>query len=46
LNEATIEGVQSESTTSFSSKEEFVISNDNQSNERSQHVLRERPQRQ
>ncbi len=46
LNEAMIEGVQSESTPSFSSKEEFVGSNDNPSNEPSQHVSRERPQRQ
>ncbi len=41
LNETTMEGVQSESTTSSSSKEEFVVSNDNPSN-----VPRERPQRQ
>jgi len=33
LNEATMEGVQSESTPSFSSKKEFVVSNDNPSNE-------------
>jgi hypothetical protein len=33
LNEATMEGVQSESTPSSSSKEEFVVSNDNPSNE-------------
>jgi hypothetical protein len=46
LNEATMEGVQSESTPSSSSEEEFVVSNDNPSNEPSQHVLRGRPQRQ
>jgi hypothetical protein len=46
LNEATIEGVQSECTPTFSSKEEFVVLNDNPSNEPSQHVSRERPQRQ
>jgi hypothetical protein len=44
LNETTKEGVQS--TPSSSSKEEFVVSNDNSSNEPSQHVLREKPQRQ
>jgi len=46
LNETRMEGVQSESTPSFSSKERFVVSNDNLSNEPSQDVLRERPQRQ
>ncbi len=46
LNETRMEGVQSESTPSFSSKERFVISNDNLSSEPSQDVLRERPQRQ
>jgi hypothetical protein len=46
LNETKMEGVQSESRPSFSSKEEFVISNDNPSSEPSQDVLRERPQRQ
>jgi hypothetical protein len=46
LNEPTMEGVQSESTPSSSLEEEFVISNDNPSNEPSQHVPRERPQRQ
>jgi hypothetical protein len=46
LNEATIEGVQSESTPSFSLEEVFVVSNDDPSNEPSQHVSRERPQRQ
>ncbi len=46
LNETRMEGVQSESTPNFSSKEEFVVSNDNPSNERSQDVPRERPQRQ
>ncbi len=45
LNEATIEGVQNESTPSSSSEEKFVVSNDNPSNEPSQHVSRERPQR-
>ncbi len=39
LNETTTEGVQSESTPSSSSEEEFIISNDNPSN-----VPRERPQ--
>jgi hypothetical protein len=38
-----MEGVQSESTPSFSSEEEFVASNDNPSCE---DVPRERPQRQ
>jgi hypothetical protein len=33
LNEATIEGVQSESTPSSSAEKEFVVSNDNPSNE-------------
>jgi hypothetical protein len=46
LNETTMEGVQSESTPSSSSEEEFVVWNDNPSNEPSQHVPRERPQRQ
>jgi hypothetical protein len=46
LNETIMEGVQSESTPSFSSKKKFVVSNDNPSNEPSQHVPRERPQRQ
>jgi hypothetical protein len=46
LNETTMEGVQHESTPSSSSKEEIVVSNDNPFNEPSQHVLRERPQRQ
>jgi len=41
-----MEGVQSESTPSFSSEEELVVSNDNPSNEPSQDVPRERPQRQ
>ncbi len=43
LNETTMEGVQSESIPSSSSEEEFVVSNDNPSNEPSQHVPRERP---
>jgi hypothetical protein len=46
LNEAMIEGVQSESLPSSSSEEEFVVSNDDPSNEPSQHVTSERPQRQ
>ncbi len=46
LNETTMEGVQSESTPSSSSKEKFVILNDNPFNKPSQHVPRERPQRQ
>ncbi len=46
LNETRMEGVQSESTPSSSSEEEFVVSNDNPSNEPSQDVPRERPQRQ
>ncbi len=46
LNETRMEGVQSESTPSFSSNEEFVVSNDNPSNEPSQDVPRERPQKQ
>ncbi len=46
LNEVTIKGVQSESTPSSSSKEEFVVSNDDPSNEPSQQVTRERPQNQ
>jgi hypothetical protein len=41
-----MEGVQSESTPSSSSEEEFVVSNDNPSYEASQDVARERPQRQ
>jgi len=41
LNETTTKGVQSESTLSFSSEEELVVSDDNPSN-----VSRERPQRQ
>jgi hypothetical protein len=40
-----MEGVQSESTPSSSSKEEFVISNDNPSCEPSQDVPKERPPR-
>ncbi len=44
LNEATIKGVQNESMPSFSSKEKFVVSNDNPSHEPSQHVPRERLQ--
>jgi hypothetical protein len=43
LNERRMEGVQSESTPSFSLEEEFVVSNDNPSCE---DVPRERPQRQ
>jgi hypothetical protein len=46
LNEATMQGVQSESTPSSSLEEEFVVSNDDPSNEPSQHVRRGRPQRQ
>ncbi len=46
LNETRMEGVQSESTPSSSSKEEFVVSNDNPSFEPSQDEPRERPQRQ
>jgi hypothetical protein len=46
LNETRMEGVQSESTPSSSSEEEFVVSNDNSYNEPSQDVPRERPQRQ
>ncbi len=46
LNETRMEGVQSESTPSSSSEEEFVVSNDNPSNEPSQDVPRERLQRQ
>ncbi len=41
LNETIMEGVQSESTPSFSSEENFVVSNDNPYD-----VSRERPQRQ
>jgi hypothetical protein len=46
LDETRMEGVQSESTPSSSSEEEFVVSNDNPSCEPSQDVPRERPQRQ
>jgi hypothetical protein len=46
LNEATMEGVQSEFTPSSSLEEEFVVSNENPSDEPSQHVLTKRPQRQ
>jgi hypothetical protein len=46
FNETRMEGVQSESTPSSLSEEEFVISNDNPSCEPSQDVPRERPQRQ
>jgi hypothetical protein len=46
LNETRMESVQSESTPSSSLEEEFVVSNDNPSNEPSQDVPRERPQRQ
>jgi hypothetical protein len=46
LNETKMEGVQSESTPSSSSEEEFLVSNDNPSCEPSQDVPRERPQRQ
>ncbi len=46
LNETRMEGVQSESTLSSSSEEEFVVSSDNPSNEPSQDVPRERPQKQ
>jgi hypothetical protein len=45
LNETRMKGVKSESTPSSSSKEEFVVSNDNPSNEPSQDVPKERPQR-
>jgi len=45
-NETRMKGVQSESTPSSSSKEEFVVSNDNAFSEPSQDVPRERPQRQ
>jgi len=41
-----MESVQNESTTSCSFEEEFLVSNDNPSNEPSQDVPRERPQRQ
>jgi hypothetical protein len=44
--ETRMEGVQSESTPSCSSEEQFVVSNDNPSCEPSQDVPRERPQRQ
>jgi hypothetical protein len=46
LNEATLEGVQNESKPSSSSQEEFVVLNENSCNEPSQHVPRERPQKQ
>jgi hypothetical protein len=46
LNETRMEGVQSESTPSPSSEEEFVVSNDNPSCEPSKDVPRERPQSQ
>ncbi len=46
LNETRMEGVQSESTPSSSSEEEFVVSNDNPFSEPSQDVPRERPQKQ
>jgi hypothetical protein len=46
MNETTMEGVQSESMPSSSPEEEFVVWNDNPSNEPSQHVPREIPQRQ
>ncbi len=45
LNETTMEGVQSESTLSSSLEEKIVVLNDNPSNEPSQHVPRERPQK-
>jgi len=45
LHETRMEGVQSESTPSFSSNFFFVVSNDNSSNEPSQDVPKERPQR-
>jgi hypothetical protein len=45
LNETRVEGVQSESTPSSSSEEEFVVSNDNPSCEPLQDEPRERPQR-
>jgi hypothetical protein len=41
-----MEGVQNECTPSSSSEKEFVVSNENPFNEPSQHVSRERPQRQ
>jgi hypothetical protein len=46
LNETRMEGVQTESTPSSSSEEEFVVSNDNPFSEPSQDVPKERPQRQ
>jgi len=46
LNETRMEGVQSVSTPTSSSKEEFVVSNDNPFSEPSQDVPRKRPQRQ
>jgi len=46
LLETRMKGVQSESTLNSSSEEEFVVSNDNMSNEPSQDVSKERPQRQ
>jgi hypothetical protein len=41
-----MEGVQNESTPSSSLEEKFVVSNENPSDEPSQHVPRERHQRQ
>jgi hypothetical protein len=41
-----LEGVQNESTPSSSSEEKFVVLNENACDEPSQHVPRERPQRQ
>jgi hypothetical protein len=46
LHETKMEGVQSESTPSPSSEEEFVVSNDNLFSEPSQDVPKERPQKQ
>jgi hypothetical protein len=46
LNETTREGVQSDCTPSSSLEEEFVVSNENLSDEPSQHVSKERLQRQ
>jgi hypothetical protein len=46
LHEIRMEGVQNKSTPSSSLEKEFVVSNDNPSNEPSQDVPRERPQRQ
>jgi len=45
LNETKMEGVQSESTPSSSSEEEFVVSNDNLCSEPLQDVPKERPHR-